>query len=33
MALELLLPFLLDGDASPSRLTSSAKSGVVCTSG
>ena len=26
MALELLLPFLLDGDASPSRLTSSAKS-------
>ena len=26
MALELLLPFLLDGDASPSRLTSSTKS-------
>jgi uncharacterized protein (TIGR02680 family) len=26
MALELLLPFLLDGDASPTRLTSSAKS-------
>ena len=26
MALELLLPFLLDGDASPNRLTSSGKS-------
>ncbi|MGH8960389.1 MAG: hypothetical protein ACRDWT_04170, partial [Jatrophihabitantaceae bacterium] len=25
MALELLLPFLLDGDSSPSRLTSSGK--------
>jgi len=33
MALELLLPFLLDGDASPSRLTSRPSRGVVCTSG